>query len=89
MEVLEKFGDKHADAKSPLVRWITVVEGAQWRHTADMTKTFRNADVVGTQTVFNIGGNKYRLISRISYGLQTVLVEHVLTHAEYDKEGWK
>jgi len=55
----------------------------------DIKKTFRTADVVGSQTIFNIGGNNYRLVARGSYALQTVLVQHVLTHAKYDKEDWK
>ena len=54
-----------------------------------MKKTFRTANVVGSQTIFNIGGNNYRLVARVSYALQTVLVQHVLTHAKYDKEDWK
>jgi mRNA interferase HigB len=51
--------------------------------------TFRTADVVGSQTIFNIGGNKYRLIALVNYRLGIVLVQHVLTHAEYDREDWK
>ena len=54
-----------------------------------MKLTFRTADFVGPQTVFNIGGNKYRLIALVNYSLQTVLVRRVLTHAECDKEDWK
>jgi len=48
------------------------------------------ADVVGAQTIFNIGGNKYRLIAFVNYRLQIVLVQYVLTtRAASDKEGWK
>lgn len=66
-----------------------MVEAADWKNPADVKKTFGAADIVGSQTVFNIGGNKYRLIARIAYVLQTVLVRYVLTHAEYDKGDWK
>jgi len=54
-----------------------------------MKKTFRKADVVGKQTVFDIGGNKCRLIAIIHYGARRVLVQHVLTHSEYDRGQWK
>jgi len=89
LDALTRFGEKHERAQSPLRKWRNVVEAAEWRHTADMKKTFRTADVVGSQTIFNIGGNNYRLVARVSYVLQTVLVQHVLTHAKYDKEDWK
>jgi mRNA interferase HigB len=89
VEELEKFAEKHKDAESRLRRWSSTVEGAEWRNPADMKMTFRTADVVGPQTVFNIGGNNYRLIARVNYALQIVRVQQVLTHAEYDKGEWK
>ena len=89
VEKLTQFGKKHATARSPLANWRQVVEAVGWTNPADMKMTFRTADVVGSQTVFNIGGNKYRLIALVNYRLRTVLVQHVLTHAEYDKEDWK
>ena len=59
------------------------------RNPADLKRTFASASFVEGKTVFNIGGNKYRLISVINYELKTVLVTHVLTHKEYDKDKWK
>jgi len=50
---------------------------------------FPHADPVGECTVFNIGGNKYRLITKIRYNKQRVYIIHVLTHKEYDREKWK
>jgi len=75
--------------KNALDRWAGVVEQADWKNSAEMKKTFRQADVVGEQTVFDIGGNKCRLIAIIHYGTKRVLVQHVLTHHEYDRGGWK
>ena len=89
MEELEKFAEKHTDAEGRLRRWSSTVEAAEWRNPLDMKMTFRTADVVGSQTVFNIGGNNYRLIARVNYALQIVRVQQVLTHAEYDKGEWK
>ena len=54
-----------------------------------MRKAFKAADLVGRFVVFDIGGNKYRLIAVIHYNRGRVYVRHVLTHAEYDEENWK
>ena len=48
-----------------------------------------NVDFVGNQTVFDVGGNKIRAITKIEFGVKIVLVTHVLTHNEYDKDKWK
>lgn len=52
----------------------------------EMKQTFGSADIVGALTIFNIGGNKYRLIALINYSLKLVLVQDVLTHSEYAQE---
>ncbi len=54
-----------------------------------MQKTFKSAEAVGRFTVFNICGNKYRLIVRIDYAKQIIWIRNILTHAEYDTEEWK
>lgn len=54
-----------------------------------LTKTFGSADQVKPYTVFNISGNKYRLITIVDYALQFVSIECVLTHAEYDEARWR
>jgi len=86
---LREFWEKHPDARARLEDWYTITRKANWRHLADVRATFRHADPVGTCTVFNIKGNEYRLITRISYTRQRVYVRYVLTHAEYDKGKWK
>ena len=70
-------------------RWVEVVKAALWNSPADTKKTFRSADIVEHQTVFNIGGNKCRLIALVHYPSKRVLIQHVLTRAEYDKGDWK
>ena len=55
----------------------------------ELRQTFPHADSVGNFTVFNIGGNKYRLITYINYQQQLIFIRDILTHAEYNKENWK
>jgi mRNA interferase HigB len=64
-EEIAEFQKKHPDSIAPLDRWIGIFEAAAWKTTADVRATFSNADFVGGKVVFNIGGNKYRLTSKI------------------------
>lgn len=79
----------HADAKASLESWYAVVRKASWKTPAEMKAVYPNADLVGRRTVFNIAGNKYRLIARVNYYTGRVFVLFILTHAEYDREDWK
>jgi mRNA interferase HigB len=88
-ERIAEFAGRYPKVKSALARWVSTVEGADWRHPAEMKRTFGSADIVGDQTVFNVGGNKCRLIALIHYRAGRVLVQHVLTHREYEKGDWK
>lgn len=88
-KALRKFWTAHADAERPLRRWLRVVNGAGWETFADVRNTYAQADQVGKLTVFNIGGNKYRLIVAIHFNRGKVFIRHVLTHAEYNKGDWK
>ena len=62
---------------------------ATWRNFADVRTVFPSADQVGKFTVFDIGGNKFRLIAVIHFNRGKVFVRHVLTHQEYDRGQWK
>jgi mRNA interferase HigB len=86
---LEKFWQEHPDAKASLESRYVVVRRADWKTPAELKLVYPNADLVGRRTVFNIGGNKYRLIARINYQGQRVFVLYILTHAEYDRGAWK
>ena len=81
------------DADGPLDSWYRTAKSTQWKSLADVRRTYSHADPVKVgdvvYTVFNIGGNNYRLITEIFYKDRTILVRHVLTHQEYDKEAWK
>jgi mRNA interferase HigB len=86
---LREFWEKHPKAKSPLEAWFQVAKHAEWASFVDVRKAFNTADAVGRFVVFDIGGNKYRLIAVIHYNRRKLFVRHVLTHAEYDEGKWK
>ena len=75
----------HADAEQPLKAWFAVTEKASWGSFADLRASFPAADRVGEKVVFNIGGNKYRLVALVNFQSKYVLVKWVGTHAEYDR----
>lgn len=79
----------HPQADEPLQAWRRTVERNTFQNFAELRQIFGSVDKVGNQYVFNIGGNKYRLIVTIAYKIQMVWVKHMLTHIEYDKGTWK
>jgi mRNA interferase HigB len=86
---LREFWEEHPKAKSSLEGWHQAAKHAEWESFADVRETFNTADQVGRFTVFDIGGNKFRLIAVIHFNRGKVFVRHVLTHAEYDEGKWK
>lgn len=86
---LIQFWQQHPDARASLESWYAVVSRAAWNTPADMKTVYATADLVGRRTVFNIAGNKYRLIAMINYRAQLVFVLYILTHSEYDLGNWK
>jgi mRNA interferase HigB len=80
---------KHGELAEPLDAWYRIAKKATWKNLMDVRRMFPSADAVGEFTVFNIKGNSYRLITEINYRTGRVFLRHVLTHAEYAKEGWK
>lgn len=86
---IREFNLLHRDAGSALKAWYTVVKRSRWQNLAELKQTYPSADLVDRYTVFNIKGNKYRLVSRIVYRSQTVFIVAILTHKEYDLGKWK
>lgn len=80
---------RHAGISAPLDSWYRIAKKAGWRSLEEVREVFPSADGVEKFTVFNIKGNTFRLIVEINYKTGRIYVRHVLTHAEYDKEGWK
>ncbi len=87
---IDQFKKKHAGQRKALDRWVKLIEGAKFKTPQDVKDLFGvNVDFVGPQTVFDVAGNKVRAITRIEYGVQYLIVTHVLTHTEYDKNKWR
>jgi mRNA interferase HigB len=85
--LLRQFWEREGceDAKQPLLSWFKEVEKARWKSPADLKLLYRSADVVGDgRVVFNIGGNKYRLVVWVKFSIELVLIKWIGTHAEYD-----
>ena len=88
-QALIRFAEQHPDALAPLMNWFRIAVRADWESLVDVRKDFAHADAVGRRTVFNIHGNHYRLIARVSYRTKRVFILYVLTHAAYSRGGWK
>ncbi len=88
-KALKQFWKRHLDSMKPLSRWFRIMEKNDFVSFNDLRDTFPTADKVGDLIVFNVGGNKYRLIVSIHFNRSKVYIRHVLTHPEYDKGAWK
>lgn len=88
-KALQRFWEQHPDSKTALVRWFQIVRRTTFEDFASLRRTFPTADLVDRFTVFNIAGNKYRLVTSIHFNRGKIYVRHVLTHREYDKGAWK
>lgn len=89
-----EFGREYPDADASLRAWVKVARKSRWESLKDVRNIYPSADPVVVRsgrmvTVFNIGGNKYRLIVAVHYNIGKVYIVRFLTHAEYDKDQWK
>jgi mRNA interferase HigB len=88
-KMLRTFWRKHPQAKGPLNAWYKLATRAAWKMFSDVKQDYGIADAVGKFVVFNIGGNKYRVVAAIHYNRQMVFVRHAMPHGEYDEDDWK
>lgn len=86
---LVEFWSRHPSAETPLQAWYRAMESEVFVDFNDLRATFASADYVDGLTVFNIGGNKYRLIASIHYNRRKVFIRAVLTHEAYNRSNWK
>lgn len=87
LRTLRQFWEKHPQAETPIRVWYASVSKADWRSPADVKAQFGTAAdfVADNRVIFDLSGNKYRLIVHVSYTFKHVLVKFIGTHAEYDR----
>jgi mRNA interferase HigB len=88
-KALRDFWERRPESQGPLTRWYTIVKTTDFKDFQELRTTFPNADWVDGLIVFNIGGNKYRLIAAIHFNRSRVYIRQVLTHEDYDQGAWK
>ena len=91
---LKAWARRYPDAATWLKNWARVVQGAEWENLSEVRTSYPHADGVKVKsgrdaTVFNVAGNKYRLITAIHYNRGVIFTMMFLTHAEYSKDSWK
>ena len=83
---LREFWKRHPAAQQPLKAWFAEVQAADWRDTAAIKRRYRHARFVSdNRVIFNIGGNKYRLVVHVNFDFGIVYIKFIGTHAEYDR----
>ena len=85
---------RHPASKPAQEGWLAIVKAAKWRNLAELKRTLPRADQVMSDSkrqvvVFNIAGNKFRLIAAVHFNTGIVFALDFLTHAEYSKDRWK
>jgi mRNA interferase HigB len=85
---LRSFRLRHPDGRKPLETWLKIVRASRYQTFSELRRTFPRADKVGDRIVFDVGGNKYRLVAVMHFNRFKVYVRHVLTHQEYDQGDW-
>ena len=83
------FWRRYPDAQAPLSAWFRLMQSMECASLHELREVFPGADHVDGLTVFNIGGNKYRLVAAMHYNRQKVYVRGVFTHSEYDRGKWR
>ena len=83
---LRAYWEREPRAEQPLKAWYAIARKADWSSPADVKRVYGHASIIGNEgVVFNIGGNRYRLIIRFDYSRRIGFVRFVGTHADYDR----
>ena len=84
--IIRDFGKRYPDAAEALNEWYEIAKDADWGKISDLRESFNSVDYVkNDRFVFNIKGNKYRLVTMIFFDIRTIFIRFVGTHADYDK----
>lgn len=86
---IREFVKIHPDSQSSLDNWYRIVKHTDYGSFAELKQHFSSADYVNNLVVFNISGNKYRLIASVHFNRKKVYIRAILTHSEYDKGKWR
>lgn len=86
---LREAAAKYPDVANQVEDFYEIIKRADWKNLEEVKQTFSTAEAVGNFTVFNIKGNRYRLILNINYKKQIAFFKYFLTHADYNKGKWK
>jgi len=86
---ITEFVEKYPDSRSSLEMWYKIVKHSHYDNFNELKQHFSSADYVDGYVVFNISGNKYRLIAAIHFNRNKIYIRNILTHSEYDRNKWK
>ena len=86
---LNEFAERFPETNNALADWYALMKRNNFDSIAEVREVFASADKVGKLTIFNIGGNKVRLIAAIHYNRRKIYIRAVLTHKEYDEGKWR
>lgn len=84
-----QFIERFPPSRASLESWYKILSKSSYQSFAELRLTYPSADQVGKLTVFNVSGNKFRLIAAIHYNRQILYIREILTHAEYSEEKWR
>ena len=88
-KAIRNFCEDHPQARSAMDRWCRVAKRAVWSSFAEVRRTFNTADLVAPHVVFDVGGNKYRIVAEMNFPRGVLFVRAIMTHREYEKGAWK
>ena len=83
--LIDEFIEQNPRSKSPLTKWIKDIREADWKNFPELRKTCPSADYVAPYVIFNIGGNKFRMVVVVFFSEERVRVERIMTHKQYDR----
>ena len=87
LKPIREFIARQPRSAEAMMHWTRAVESASWRNPGDVKRTFASASFVGELTIFNVGGNKYRIATFVHYAKQIIYIKCIGTHQEYDTWG--
>jgi mRNA interferase HigB len=88
-KAIRNFCDEHPQARGALDRWYRVAKRSTWSGFSEVKQAFNTADFVAPHVVFDIGGDKYRLVAEINFMRRVLFIRRIMTHKEYSKGAWK